>query len=281
MASLRSRGAQLRPVRVSDSGWLYELLVSERGSRWRYRGRTPSPTEFEGDLWRAVYSQWVVEDTDSQPVGLVGLYNHMPAVAAAHLFAIGATDCGHTISEGAGLLLEWGFNELDIDKVWIETPEFNLVQFRSIQDFAQIEGQLRNFDHWHGRFWDLYILSVTQQNWERSRARGTLRSRQVPVGAGTSAVAAGIELELTSLFESAWPLDSLARIETLTILEDAMGHSIDASCLETIAQEDPASAVAALVELVTARPTQHSGFERGGVPPSSTDGPGHVPSGVT
>lgn len=243
---LASRSVCLRPVRGSDSEWLYELLVGDRGPRWRYRGRTPNPAEFEADLWRSVYSQWVVADRHERPMGLVGLYNHRPAVAAAHMFAAGAVDCGPLVSEAAGLLLDWGFKELDLDKIWIEAPEFNLAQFRSIDSVADVEGRLRDFDHWRGRFWDLFILSIKRDRWESSRVGQIVHARSEPIAASEGVGVAELESELSALFCDQWPLDSLGRVEALTILEEAKGQQLDDEVLDSVTHLDPVSAAAAL-----------------------------------
>ena len=116
---LASRAVALRPVRAADLEWLYQLLTFEAGSRWRYRGRTPSHADFAADLWRGVHAQFVVGAADGEPVGLVGLVNMHHAAAHCQAFAVGAPGHGDLVTEGFGLLLDWAFTELDVDKVWI------------------------------------------------------------------------------------------------------------------------------------------------------------------
>ncbi len=270
----------MRVVRRTDVEWLEELLVGERGARWKYRGRTPSPADFEADLWRGVFSQWVVEDSTGNPVGLVGLYNHRPAVSAAHLFAVAASDCGGLVSEAAGLLLNWGFDELDLDKVWIETPEFNLAQFRTIKSVAEIEGRLRDFDHWRGRFWDLYILSIRRSEWKTHRLSRLVDARKSQSVATVQVDEQALVTELSELADSGWPLDSLGCVEALTILEAATGTLLNGDIFEGIGDLDPHAAIAQLVAKASrCGDGQQSGLVGVGTPSSA--GNGHEPSSVT
>lgn len=227
-ASLRTRSVQLRAVRSSDQDWLYELLTADSGSRWRYRGRTPNPAEFAQDLWRGVQSQFVVTTAAGAPVGLVGTYNANPTAGHCHLFAVGVADCGPQVTEAAGLLINWAFDEFDLHKIWIEAAEFNLAQFASLTTVADIEGRLTNFDFWRGRFWDVLILSINRQRWDE-RHRGVLERRADPVGAGASVRLSQDDIE--ALLEDFLPLDSLGTVEVLSDLEERLDQPLDVTIL--------------------------------------------------
>jgi RimJ/RimL family protein N-acetyltransferase/acyl carrier protein len=242
---LSSRSVRLRPVRSTDHDWLYELLTFDAGSRWRYRGRTPNPVEFTQDLWRGVHAQFVVADRQEAPVGLVGLCNMNQVAGHCHLFAVGASDRGPLVSEAAGVLLNWAFDEYDLRKVWVEAPEFNLHQFASLTDVADIEGRLTGYDVWRGRFWDTFILSINRQRWDE-RHRVVLEGRR---GALTPTPSTGLPdvEELEQLLEPVWPLDSLGAIEVVTELEERTGALLDVELLDGLNDlGSPAVAAAAL-----------------------------------
>jgi RimJ/RimL family protein N-acetyltransferase len=227
---LSTRSVRLRSVRSSDGDWLYELLTCEAGARWRYRGRTPSPAEFAADLWRGVHTQFVACAADGgRPVGLVGIYNLNQGAGHCHLFAVGGEGGAPLVAEAAGLLVTWAFDHLDVRKIWIEAPEFNLAQFAGLTSIAAVEGRLEDFDFWRGRYWDLFILSVVRQRWDESMR--PLVERRRPLAARGDPGAAGVldpahHQALEVLLGELLPLDSLGAIELLTALEEAAGTEL-------------------------------------------------------
>ena len=231
--SLASRTVRLRAVRSGDHDWLYELLAVDSGSRWRYRGRTPSPAEFHQDLWHGVHSQFVVLDRADRPVGLVGSYNVNSVAGHCHVFAVGATESRHLVAEACGLLINWLFDEFDFHKLWIEAPEFNLRQFASLTDVADIEGRLTNFDFWRGRYWDVLILSVNRHRWDE-RHRGVVERRQRRLATTTSLSAVPPVESIEELLAALMPLDSLGAIELATWLEDETDRDIGTDLLRDL-----------------------------------------------
>ena len=268
-----SSRVRLRSVRAADGDWLYDLLTRTSGSRWRYRGRTPAPGEFHADLWRGVLSQFVVTDAEDRPVGLVGAYNANTTAGHCHLFAVGATDQGRLITEATARFADWLFERFEFHKLWIESAEFNLAQFASLTELATIEGRLTNFDYWSGRFWDLLILSVTQERWTRHRRTSTAlhatsateRSRPGPVDVAV----------LRPLLEDRLPLDSLRAVELLDELEELAGVVLDYELLDGIDRLEPTGAAEVLAARLASVGDQQSG-ERTGAP----SGKGHSPSDV-
>lgn len=259
---LRSRHVELRPVMQSDMEWLYSVMVLSAGSRWRYRGKTPSPAVFASDLWSGVHAQFVVVDDRLDPCGIVGLYNANPTASHSHLFAVGEHGRHRAVTEGAGLLIEWAFAELDFDKIWIETPEFNLQQFASLTTVAEVEGRLRDFDHWQGRFWDLYILSLSRTRWQEmmsSRVRD--RSRNLLPADANGFDRTRLELTMIEL----WPIDSLGFVELLTDIEEMLGVAVDDRLLDDLALLDLPDAFRLLSERIDA--------QLDGLPGSTVGGP--------
>ncbi len=246
--TLSSSRMRLRSVRAADADWLYDLLTRSSGSRWRYRGRTPAPGEFHVDLWRGVLSQFVVTDVDDRPFGLVGAYNANTPAGHCHVFAVGASDQGRLITEATARFADWLFETFEFHKLWIETAEFNLAQFASLVDIATIEGRLTNFDYWGGRFWDLLIMSVTQERWTSHR-RAPSGAVRIDAGNASGSVDAA---QLVALLGERLPLDSLAAVELLDELEELAGHPLDYDLLDGIDLMDPGAAADVLVARLTA-----------------------------
>lgn len=274
--TLSSSRVRLRSVRAADSDWLYDLLTRTSGSRWRYRGRTPAPGEFHVDLWRGVLSQFVVTDAEDRPVGLVGAYNANTTAGHCHVFAVGATDQGRLITEATARFADWLFESFEFHKLWIESAEFNLAQFASLTDLATVEGRLTNFDYWGGRFWDLLILSVTQERWTRHRRAWSASSASPATRrAGASGAATVDVATLGPLLEDRLPLDSLRAVELLDELEELSGIVLDYELLDGVDRLEPTEAAEVLAARLATVVAQQSG-ERTGAP----SGNGHSPSDV-
>lgn len=250
-SQLRSGRVRLRSVRSSDQDWLYDLVTRDAGTRWRYRGRTPPPGDVHNDLWRGVLAQFVVIDPSGAPIGLVGAYNANTAAGHCHVFAIGSSGSGPAVTEAAGMLISWVFDQFEFHKLWIESSEFNLTQFASLTNVADVEGRLKNFDYWKGRFWDLLILSVTRVRWDEHH-RGLIdrATRQTPRSTPIT------EEALASQLAARLPLDSLAAVEILVELEDLVDAPVDDSILTGINGLDAAGAAAVLMDRLGLRP-QH------------------------
>lgn len=248
--------ARLRPVRAGDHDWLYQLLVVSAGSRWRFRGSTPSPAEFDAQLWAGVHVQYVVCGRDGRPAGIVGLYNSNLRAGHSHVFAVAAPDAGAVVSEGLAALVAWAFDELELAKVWVEAAEFNLEQFGRLAGFARVEGRLTNHEYWRGRFWDTVVLSVSAETWARElrplferQPRGVAAPTEVPD-----------PVHLASLLEGLWPLDSLGVVELLADLEELCDADLDASIVAGLPLDGPSEAAEVLqcrlVDLAAGRETR-------------------------
>lgn len=231
--ALGGPGVELRPVTPADVDWLYGLLVHDQGLRWRYRGRTPSPATFATDLWHGVHSQYVAWGGGNERQGIVGLFNANQIASHCHFFAVAAPGGELVTVRAGGLLIDWAFSDLGFDKLWIEAPEFNLQQFESLRRIADVEGHLKDFDYWRGRYWAMYILSIQRERWVDSGLRDlTLRSqrRRVP------AVAGGFShRELKEFLSELWPIDSLGAVELMQTLEDRLGDVVESTLIESAA----------------------------------------------
>lgn len=259
-----SRSVLLRPLLPSDAEWCYLLACGPAGERWRYRGRTPSHEQVAADLWRGVYAQFVVVDrATGDRAGLVGFYNVAVDAGRAYAFALADPDRSPKVTEGFGLLCEWGFEHQGFQRIYLEVPEFNLDQFASLGDAAVVEGRLRNHEIWQGRYWDYFILVLTPESFG-ARFGALLQRRR-------ATLAHVEELDVTAysaLVESSWPLDSLGLVEVADALEQVLGTTVDPSLLVSLDAADPGRWVEQSLELGDAQPLGSASS-----PPGEPSGP--------
>ena len=78
--------------------------------------------------------------------------------------------------ESAKLLMNYGFNELCLNKIWTEIYIFDKKKKKLYDKFDfNIDGVLReNYFH-KGKFWDSYILSVLASEWRLNKYNTTFR----------------------------------------------------------------------------------------------------------
>lgn len=244
------RRSILRPIAAADHDWLYQLLVVSAGARWKFRGRTPNPSEFQAELWAGVHAQFVVCDVQRVPIGLVGLYNSNLVAGHTRLFAVAAPGRGIEVTAALGELGTWAFEEFELNKVWIEATEFNLDQFAGISRFATVEGRLCNHEYWRGRFWDLVLMSISAEVWSteiRPRLERPGRPQQHQrQSAGLNRAA------LEAQVEELWPVDSLAAVELLTWIEEICDICLDGSVLGDLDLSDPGAFAGQLFDRLVA-----------------------------
>lgn len=232
--ALSSRTVALRPLLPSDGEWFYALLCGPAGERWKYRGRTPAPDVVADDMWRGVFAQFVVvQRATGERSGVVGFYNVASDAGRAHAFAIADPRASVAVVEGFGLLCAWGFDHHGFSRVFIETPEFNLLAFESLRSVAVVEGRLRNYDFWRGRYWDLFILSIGAQAF-RDRFGKLLESRASALTPSSEMTAE----DFRSLVTELWPLDSLGMVEVLDALEVCCGQPVSGELLALLSADD-------------------------------------------
>lgn len=181
---------RLRPLTARDYSFLYHLALSEETAyRWRYRGATPSPDDFQQQLWRNVLAQFIVEAAGSkwQPVGHVAAFDPSHRDRWVHLAAVGVPSVVGTgaMAEAACLLVDYLFTHWAFEKIYLSVVEYNLAQFDSgLGCVLREEGRLRRHCFFGGRFWDMVLCAVFRDDWTGDW-RSTLRGA-VPVGEAVS-----------------------------------------------------------------------------------------------
>ena len=170
---LVTRRVTLRTVGPADLSFLYATATDpEVAYRWRYRGSTPSPEQFAGELWQGVLCQYLVVRTDGgAPVGLVSAYQADLANRTGYVALLG--DKGH---DASGLMLESAlvfvthlFRTWDFRQLYAEVPGYTLDAFASgVGRYFQEEGRLVDHSYHAGRFWDLHILAIHRADWQKN-----------------------------------------------------------------------------------------------------------------
>ena len=117
---------------------------------------------------RQINFMFVIVDVETnEAIGAAGLlYVNWVIRSADFSFYIGKNeiyvDDKEVSSEAAKLLIDYGFNNLNLNKIWMELYEFDKRKidfFTNKFNFHQ-DGLLRQNCFVEGRYWDSYILSL-------------------------------------------------------------------------------------------------------------------------
>lgn len=70
--------------------------------------------------------------------------------------------------EACELLFNYGFNEIGLNKIWTEIYEFDEKKYKLYEkmNFKQ-DGRLREQYFYDGKWWDSYILSLLNKDWNQ------------------------------------------------------------------------------------------------------------------
>lgn len=113
----------------------------------------------------------IVRLEDNKPIGACGLlYTNWIIRSADFSFYIGHDEAyidsiGYA-DESAKLLIEYGFKNLNLNKIWMELYEFDSAKldfFLNRFSFKK-DGKLRDNCYEDGRYWDSYIISLTRND---------------------------------------------------------------------------------------------------------------------
>ncbi|MGH9081295.1 MAG: GNAT family N-acetyltransferase [Acidimicrobiales bacterium] len=125
----------LRPVRQSDYEWLYSLCQDPAiAVRWRFRGAIPEPADFASSMTAGVLVQFMVLQRDTKDqLGLVAAYNPNLRDSWVYAAALASPRAAKTglVLEGLGLLIRYVFQVWPFRKIYFETIEYNLDQFKT------------------------------------------------------------------------------------------------------------------------------------------------------
>ena len=121
---------------------------------------------------------FVIEDLKSgEAIGACGLlYTNWIIRAADVSFYIGKDaqyiDDQGFAADAAKLLINYGFNELNLNKVWMELYEYDEAKLTFFQNEIgfRIDGKLRSNCFSSGQYWDSYILSLLAKEHQSASA---------------------------------------------------------------------------------------------------------------
>lgn len=162
---LTGRRFALSPLIPQHHRALYELSVSEENSfRWRYRGAIPTFDTFEKSLYTGALCQFVITPIDdlSKICGLVVAYNVNLQDGYCYMAVMTDRRLQSGALEGVALFLRYVLQHWPFRKVYLETPEFNVVQFASAIRLGLFkeEGRLRKHQYLLDDYWDILILAA-------------------------------------------------------------------------------------------------------------------------
>lgn len=120
---------------------------------------------------RSTNFMFVIERlNDNMPLGACGLLQTNWIIRAADFslyigFEESYVDSHGYAKETATLLLEYAFNTLNLNKVWMEVYEFDAVKMQLFtkQFGFKKDGVLRDNCFEDGRYWDSYLISLTRK----------------------------------------------------------------------------------------------------------------------
>jgi RimJ/RimL family protein N-acetyltransferase len=117
----------------------------------------------------------IVRLEDNKPIGACGLlYINWINRSADFSFYIGIDDFyidNHGLaSESTELLIKYGFNNLNLNKLWMELYEFDDQKLNFFQEKFnfKIDGKLRENCYEDGKYWDSFILSLLKFDFTKS-----------------------------------------------------------------------------------------------------------------
>ncbi len=169
---LTGRRVRLRAIFPSDYDYLYALATSEEmGYRWRFRGTSPSPEAFPQGLWHQVLVQFIIERIENgQRLGLVAAFDANERNGWCHIAMVLDPNVAGTgwALEAGSLFVNYLFMLFNFRKLYGEVPDFNYRDLMSGRNrFFREEGCLKDHEYHAGRYWDLHLVAVFREDWER------------------------------------------------------------------------------------------------------------------
>jgi len=166
---LVGRWYSLVPVSPRYHSAIHALSHREQNSfRWRYRGTIPPFPAFEQSIYAGVLIQFVVvaKDDLEHVAGLVVAYSASHQDGHCYMGAVMNPNEGAGTAEGIALFLRYVFLHWPFHKIYLETPEFNAVQFESAVKSGLIveEGRLRNHVYYDDKHWDQIVYALYREN---------------------------------------------------------------------------------------------------------------------
>lgn len=166
---LIGKDVYLRTVTPADYPFIQEKeMNSSIATRWRFRGRTMSPSEWAQAFWRDVLVQHlIVEQRREEAIGLAVAYR--PNFQDGYVYVAGlrfASQATPLMLFGLAMFVDHIFSFWNFRKLYFEVPEYNYPQFASGESrWFELEARLQAHRFYGGHYWDELILATTRERW--------------------------------------------------------------------------------------------------------------------
>jgi RimJ/RimL family protein N-acetyltransferase len=150
IASFRRNFREHRELNMTNqNAWYTRTVTSANDFMFVFQRLSDGIAIGAGGL---LYVNWILRSADfSFYIGLDELYIDNNGLAL----------------ESAGLLINYGFNNLNLNKIWMELYEFDTakIEFFTKQFGFSVDGKLRNNCFEDGRYFDSYIISLLRDEY--------------------------------------------------------------------------------------------------------------------
>ena len=73
-------------------------------------------------------------------------------------------------TEATALMVEYGFRTLNLNRIWLHVYEYNARGRRAYEKVGfRVEGTLRKHCFRDGRYWDVIVMGLLREEWEKGR----------------------------------------------------------------------------------------------------------------
>jgi len=166
----------LRPVEAEDADifcqWFNDPEFRKLGGGELPTSKHEQKKEIER-MHKGENAVWLVitlRDTNN-PIGFVVL-GKIDRVNRNAQFGIGIGDKTHWArgygTEAAKLVVDYGFNTLNLHRIWLEVYDYNKRAIRSYEKVGfRAECTLRDGEYVDGKYHDLVVMSILENEWNR------------------------------------------------------------------------------------------------------------------
>lgn len=180
-SQVRLGGVWIRPLLAGDLAWAYDLETDPQIiQRFRLAGTTPSPQSYRQSFGRSSPSiqYLVVDESNGERIGFVYTFNTDVRNSRTSIALV-----SHPRHHGSGkfyrgvfLFIDYLFEAFPFERIYGQSLEFNFDQFApdeqrrlDLASLFEVEVILREHAYMSGRWWDEYLVSVSQASWLAAR----------------------------------------------------------------------------------------------------------------
>jgi len=173
--SILGKNLKLRAIEKSDLKLIQTWRNDERLRRYFREYRDFSITQLENWYNNMIidnrFEFFIIENKENKPVGVAGItyIDWVNRHADVH-FYIGEDfkwiDDKHSY-EAFNIILDYGFNTLNLNKLWAEIYEIDKLKLEFFQNKGfKIDANLRDHYYYKGKYYTSHILSLLKKEYE-------------------------------------------------------------------------------------------------------------------